>query len=80
MSVFRDAVKDYLNEEPSSSIPAEPKVASKSTKTKSSKGRRSDEIIVEKFSGLRIRCILFSSYFHFYSLVHENFVSMVLKV
>ncbi|XP_078173268.1 minichromosome maintenance 10 isoform X1 [Carex rostrata] len=55
MSVFRDAVKDYLNEEPCSSIPAEPKVSSTGTKSKSNKGRRSDEIIVEKFSGLRIR-------------------------
>ncbi|KAJ4803917.1 MCM10 minichromosome maintenance deficient 10 [Rhynchospora pubera] len=55
MSVFRDAVKDYLNEEASTSIPPEPKAASTGRKSKSNKWRGSDEMVVEKFSGLRIR-------------------------
>ncbi|KAF3340075.1 Guanine nucleotide-binding protein subunit beta-like protein A [Carex littledalei] len=44
---------DYLNEEPSSSIPVEPNVSSTDTKSKSNKGRRSYGIIIEKFSGIQ---------------------------
>ncbi|XP_073012143.1 uncharacterized protein [Typha latifolia] len=51
MSVFRDAVKDYLDADASTSAGA----------TKSKKAKRSDEVVVEKFSGLRIRNPLVSS-------------------
>ncbi|WOK92939.1 hypothetical protein Cni_G01631 [Canna indica] len=52
MSVFRDAVKDYLdaNKETAKAIPP-----------KSNKSRRSDDIEVEKFSGLRVRNPLIGS-------------------
>ncbi|RRT56762.1 hypothetical protein B296_00013737 [Ensete ventricosum] len=46
MSVFRDAVKDYLDDNPAM-VDAVP--------NKSTKPRRSDEVEVEKFSGVRIR-------------------------
>lgn len=46
MSVFRDAVKDYMDDNP---------VTVEAVPHKSTKPRRSDEVEVEKFSGLRIR-------------------------
>ncbi|KAJ3692810.1 hypothetical protein LUZ60_011905 [Juncus effusus] len=58
MSVFRDAVKDYMDEEPASS--SVPVTGSNGTKPKSSKGRKQEEVIVEKFSGLRIRNLTMS--------------------
>ncbi|URD96162.1 Primase zinc finger [Musa troglodytarum] len=52
MSVFRDAVKDYMDDNP---------VTVEAAPHKSTKPRRSDEVEVEKFSGLRIRNSLVSS-------------------
>ncbi|CAL9072352.1 unnamed protein product [Musa hybrid cultivar] len=52
MSVFRDAVKDYMDDNP---------VTVEAVPHKSTKPRRSDEVEVEKFSGLRIRSSLVSS-------------------
>ncbi|KAG1360978.1 putative protein MCM10 [Cocos nucifera] len=53
MSVFRDAVKDYLDTEPSRTAATVP--------SKSNKPRSSNAVEVEKFSGLRIRNPLVSS-------------------
>lgn len=48
MSVFRDAVKDYLDGEVDA-------VDAAGGDHKLEKPKRSDEVVVEKFSGLRIR-------------------------
>ncbi|XP_010935110.1 uncharacterized protein [Elaeis guineensis] len=53
MSVFRDAVKDYLDTVPSSTAATVP--------SKSNRPRSSNAVEVEKFSGLRIRNPLVSS-------------------
>ncbi|ONK64500.1 uncharacterized protein A4U43_C07F26720 [Asparagus officinalis] len=53
MSVFRDAVKDYMQTEPSS--------INSSVPSASNKPRKSNEVDVEKYSGLRIKNQLVSA-------------------